>query len=240
MVRRNHRPLPPLAPGSVSRQRWPRSQPWPAVFPLSHPSHPHGLRRLELRAPDPRERASPLDSHALASAGVFRPDRPVIVGASRPPQTRRSSAGQAITFPRQAERFAIPLVNSLHGSPRMAASEIPQPGARTIHPSRADATPPHPTRRHVPCVRRGPHRHAGLLMPYRPRSPRPSPMLAPFRSPRGLRFPWGPVRGTKPPRRDSNERHKRSFCPFESPHLSLVLGSHEAKAGVEGALPPKT
>ena len=38
-----------------------------------------------------------------------------------------------------------------------------------------------------------------------------------------------PVRG------DSNGRHKRSFCPFESPHLSLVLGSHEAKAGVEGA-----
>ena len=34
-----------------------------------------------------------------------------------------------------------------------------------------------------------------------------------------------PVRG------DSNGRLKRSFCPFESPHLSLVLGSHEAKAG---------
>ena len=39
-----------------------------------------------------------------------------------------------------------------------------------------------------------------------------------------------PVRG------DSNGRLKRSFCPFESPHVSLVLVSHEATAEVQGAM----
>ena len=72
--------------------------------------------------PRPAPKGKPFGIPGFASAGVFRPDRPARIGASRPPQTRRSSAGQAITFARQPKRFAIPFVNSLHGSPRMAAS----------------------------------------------------------------------------------------------------------------------
>ena len=105
-----------------------------------------------------------------------------------------SRTGHHVRAPTKAVRHSVREL-----TPRLAANGCfpsSQPGARTIHPSRAVATPPHPTRRHVPCVRRGPRRHAGCLCrgfrapPAHPRCLTPSTPQGVFASqPPQLRHP---------------------------------------------------
>ena len=93
----------------MNPQRWPRSQPWPAPLPssiLAPASRPPAAGPHA--GPDPREGASPLDSQLFASAGVFRPHGPIVVGALRPPQTLTvlSRTGHHVRAPRAAVRHS--------------------------------------------------------------------------------------------------------------------------------------
>jgi len=135
-----------LATVAAVASRSPSSIFHPGPTPRPPAAGPHA-------GPDPREGASPLDSHVVASAGVFGADGPARIGASRPPQTltvlRRTghslSAGWSGSRAR-GQRLAIPVASSLHGSPRMAASP---------RRSQARERPPIPSARPLPQTQGG-------------------------------------------------------------------------------------
>ena len=92
-------------------------------------SHPRPAAGVTHPRPAPKG-CHPLDTHFLASAGVFRPDRPQPFGALRPPQTPAvlSRTGHHVRAPGKASVYS-----SRQLSPQTAA-EWPSlgPGARMV------------------------------------------------------------------------------------------------------------
>ena len=124
--------------------RWPRSQPWPAVrhprFSILHPRPRSPASGGWGCAPQTRARGQALSTPKLllpleSSGQTAR----VHWGFTTAPNPDGPPPDRPSRLRAKRERFAIPGVNFLHGSPRMAASQMPQPGA---------LTPPKPRRRH--------------------------------------------------------------------------------------------
>ena len=105
------------------------ASPWPLTIGF-RPFAQRGLRRLGLRAPDPRERVAPSRLPCCCFRRSLRGRRPGahwgVASAPNPdgPLPDRPPACQQAGQVRApgGQRFAIPVASSLHGSPRMAAS----------------------------------------------------------------------------------------------------------------------